>query len=136
MLRQSARLLARRGLCASAAQHHTLWVGYADNATMRQRLVRLAQSVRSRVPTEPAPDIVLPTGSRVRQGFFFLRFDEAEHRAATIAALHGQPFELADGSLTGQLHVDEGARPCDAGRCRAPRRGFPLLVRRCSLWRS
>ena len=88
-------------------------MSYADPATLRRQLVGVAQQVRSLVECDPLPEIIMPQAQRVRHGFFFLRFREAAHRDAAIAALHGQPFSTSCGSFEGHLQLDAGTRPHD-----------------------
>ena len=95
------------------ADEHTLWVNYADTSTLRRQLVGLAQQVRARAGCDPLPEIVLPSSSRVRHGFWFMRFRETTHRAAALASLHGAPFATSCGSLEGTLQLDEGTRELD-----------------------
>lgn len=105
---------ATPGHTALVADEHELWVSYADPATLRRQLIGLAQQVRARVESDPRPEIVLPVAARVRHGFWFLRFGDTGHRDSAVAALHGEPFETACGSLSGHLQLDEGTRPLDA----------------------
>ena len=90
------------------ANEQELWVSYVSPAMLRRQLSGLAQQVRSLAASEPTPEIVLPDGPKLRHGFFFLRFRERSHRDAAIAALDGQPFETACGTLSGSLQLDAG----------------------------
>ena len=96
------------------ASEHELWVSYMDPATQRRQLVGLAQQVLALVPPcDSSPSLVIPAAGRVRHGFFFLRFQNPDDRAATMEALDGTPFATACGTIAGQLQLDAGTRPLD-----------------------
>ena len=112
----SARLAAahslRRSFASSSsvvADPNVLRVSYADPATLRRRLVGVAQQVRSLL--DAPPDLVLPHDERARHGFWFMRFADEKRLTAAQQALHGRPFETDCGSLCGTLQLDGGRRP-------------------------
>lgn len=126
-VRAAVRLRAgesARTLCALAggqppsrvADERTLWVSYTDPATIRKRLVAVAQQVRERLETlegQPLPLLIMPKQARVHHGFWFMRFDDAASRDAAHRLLHDSPFTSACGTLRGTLQVDEGTKPLD-----------------------
>lgn len=89
-------------------------MSYADPASLRRRLVGVAQQVRASLDEgTPLPDIVLPKEERLRHGFWFLRFAEPALREHARQVLHGRPFTSQCGSISGELHVDNGSKPSD-----------------------
>lgn len=106
----------RRGRCelahpAPRVDGSALYVSYADAATLRRRLLGVAQQVRGKLVREPLPELVMPKGRRVRHGFWFMRFADAENLAAAKELLHGAKFESECKTMAGTLQVDEGTRP-------------------------
>eukprot|EP00967_Tisochrysis_lutea_P105808 scaffold161619_cov36-Tisochrysis_lutea.AAC.1 len=87
----------------------TIAVVYADSATVRSRLVRLAQGVRARLACErdfgesghPLPTLALPRCARF--GFWHMGFASEEAYVAAETVLQGRPFSSDCGSLNGQL---------------------------------
>ena len=99
----------------SAAPERTLWVSYADEATVRRRLTAVAQQVRALL-TAGGGDcerLVLPRGERVRHGFWFMRFGSEAEVDAARASLDGQPFVSECGTLRGTLALHAGTRAGD-----------------------
>ena len=101
---------ARRLLCSAAARSRSLFVSYADPATLRSQLIGIAQQVRAQCSDAP-PQIIMPTN--LRHGYWFLRFRSSEPCERAVATLHGKPFSSACGTLQGHLQLDEGTRPLD-----------------------
>lgn len=96
------------------AQESTLWVSYTDPATLRRRLVGVAQQVRAELEKggmAPLPQLVLPAHNRVRHGFWFMKFEQKELMEEARAALHDRPFRTACGSMEGVLQLDVGSKP-------------------------
>lgn len=108
-----ARAYATHSMARKRADPHELWVSYADPATLRRRLVGVAQQVRGLLTAEPLPELVLPAEPRMRHGFWFMRFAAEAQRRAAREALHGAPFRTECGSLEGTLQLDAGTRPLD-----------------------
>ena len=111
----------------SAAPERTLWVSYADEATVRRRLTAVAQQVRALL-TAGGGDcerLVLPRGERVRHGFWFMRFGSEAEVDAARASLDGQPFVSECGTLRGTLALHAGTRAGDVrAMVRAAARNF------------
>ena len=93
------------------ASDRELWVSYADDATIRNRLVTVAQQVLEGVTSEPPPSLVIP--ERVRHGFWFMRFAQTAQRDDALQQLNGQPFTSNCGTLEGTLHVEHGKMESD-----------------------
>lgn len=116
-LRSAARGLATR-LTRSTngaprlAEESELWISYTDPATLRKRLVGLAQQVRARME-EPRPELVVPHGNRVRHGFWFMRFRAEAEADEARDRLQGTSFESSCGTLRGSLRIDKGTKPLD-----------------------
>lgn len=89
----------------------TLWVSYCDPATLRRRLVDVAQQVRALCDTSAPPDLVLPRDERMRHGFWFMRFEDEARLAAARQILHEAPFATDCGSLRGELQLDAAKKP-------------------------
>ncbi len=88
---------------------NTLWVSYVDPATIRKRLVQVAQQVRLQLDSKP--ELVLPRAERTRHGFWFMRFGDEDELEAAQQLLNGQRFETKCGSLRGTLQLDAARRP-------------------------
>ena len=112
--------LARRRLSSTASQlsaarwtdDRVVRVSYADQATIRRRLALVAQDVLGMLDTRtragPLPQLSLPAGSRVRHGFWFMKFDREGLRHAARCHLDAQPYASECGTLRGTLRVDNG----------------------------
>jgi hypothetical protein len=108
-----SRLVRQCGLATGGnPEECTLWVSYADPASLRRRLVGVAQQVRELLVARPLPELVLPLGNRVRQGFWFMRFETPELLSAA-QTLHGTAFASDCGTLSGRLQLDAGLQPLD-----------------------
>jgi hypothetical protein len=126
-LRHATRQIQLRSYCNIAPQNKTtrsafapkpasdreLWVSYTDPATLRRRLVGLAQQVRASIEEEPLPTIVMPDEKRVRHGFWFLRFKNLHLLGGAMRELQGQTFSSNCGSIQGVLQLDEGSKALD-----------------------
>ena len=122
LLRLRSRLHAR--LCSSAAlqtkklriaDDSSLWVSYMDLATVRKRLVSVAQEVRHQLgkdgmPEADLPEIRLPQKNRVRHGFWFMEFKREALKLTAMQTLQDRPFSTECGSLSGPLQVDDGSK--------------------------
>ena len=116
-----SRLVRQRGLATGGnPEECTLWVSYADPASLRRRLVGVAQQVRELLVARPLPELVLPLGNRVRQGFWFMRFQREALALIGTQTLQAQPFvaEIEHGggergAMSGTLQLDLGSRPTD-----------------------
>ena len=92
----------------------SLWVSYMDVATVRKRLVSVAQEVRFQLEKdgmEPLPDIRIPQEGRVRHGFWFMAFEREALKLSAAQSLRDRAFATECGSLSGPLHVDDGSKP-------------------------
>lgn len=106
-----------------AASDRALYVSYMDTATVRRRLVSVAQQVRARLESdgmEPPPELNFPLGQRVRHGFWFMRFQREALALIATQTLQRQPFEAEiahgggeRGTMAGSLQLDFGSRPTD-----------------------
>jgi len=95
------------------ASDSSLWVSYMDLATVRKRLVGVAQEVRFQLEKEgmePLPEIFIPQKNRVRHGFWFMAFEREALALSAKRSLQDRLFSTECGSLTGPLHVDDGER--------------------------
>lgn len=94
-----------------------LWVSYTDHATLRKRLVMLAQQVLQELPDEcqspHPPELRIPQPERLRHGFWFMRFAGAEQLEKALAALNKKRFSTRCGSLRGILQLDRGSSKLD-----------------------
>jgi len=96
------------------ASSSSLWVSYMDIATVRKRLVSVAQEVRFQLEKdgmEPLPEIRLPQEGRVRHGFWFMAFEREALKLTAAQSLRDRQFATECGSLSGPLHVDDGSKP-------------------------
>ena len=100
----------------------TVAVIYADAATMRSRLVRVAQHARALLGTEAyagggdtlghaLPTLALPR--RPRYGFWHMGFESEEAYAVAAEVLRGQPFTSDCGSFSGRLVIEREASEFD-----------------------
>ena len=89
-----------------------LWVSYTDPATVRKRLIHVAQQVRQMLPCDALPDLVLPH-KRVRHGFWFMRFENEAASNHALQSLNGANFSSECGSMQGTLQLDLGDRRLD-----------------------
>jgi hypothetical protein len=92
----------------------SLWVSYMDVATVRKRLVSVAQEVRFQLEKdgmEPLPDIRIPQEGRVRHGFWFMAVEREALKLSAAQSLRDRAFATECGSLSGPLHVDDGSKP-------------------------
>lgn len=96
-----------------------LWISLADLATMRRRLVGVAQQVRMQLDGDGVTDAELPelifphNEKQLRHGFWFMRFERPTLVASTLKKLQGQPFASACGTVQGQLFCSQGRRNTD-----------------------
>jgi hypothetical protein len=98
-------------LVAPKYDDRQLWVSFADPATMRRRLVGVAQQVREQIDLAPEhlPDLRFPNEEkRIRQGFWFMRFMKEQARTSATQQLHDKEFESACGTLRGRLRCTPG----------------------------
>jgi hypothetical protein len=88
---------------AMPAAASTVAVVYADAATVRSRLVGVAQQVRALLAggRHPLPTLALPR--RARYGFWHMGFDSEEAYAAAEQALLARPFVSDCGCFSGRL---------------------------------
>ena len=83
------------------ASSSSLWVSYMDVATVRKRLVSVAQEVRFQLEKdgmEPLPDIRVPQEGRVRHGFWFMAFEREALKLTAAQSLRDRPFATECGS--------------------------------------
>ena len=98
-------------LVAPKYDDRQLWVSFADPATMRRRLVGVAQQVREQIDLAPEhlPDLRFPNEEkRIRQGFWFMRFMKEQARTSATQQLNDKEFESACGTLRGRLKCTPG----------------------------
>lgn len=106
-----------------AASDRALFVSYMDTATVRSRLVSVAQQVRAKLENdgmEPPPELNFPLGQRVRHGFWFMSFQREALALTATQTLQSQPFvaEIEHGrgergAMSGTLQLDLGSRPTE-----------------------
>lgn len=85
-----------------------------DVATVRKRLVSVAQEVRFQLEKEgmtPLPYIRLPQEGRVRHGFWFMAFEREALMLTAVQSLKDRAFATECGTLSGPLRVDDGTKP-------------------------
>ena len=83
------------------ASSSSLWVSYMDIATVRKRLVSVAQEVRFQLEKdgmEPLPEIRLPQEGRVRHGFWFMAFEREALKLTAAQSLRDRQFATECGS--------------------------------------
>ena len=99
---------------ARVASSTSLWVSYMDVATVRKRLVSVAQEVRFQLEKDgmaPLPGIRIPQEGRVRHGFWFMSFEREALKLSAAQSLQDRAFATDCGSLSGPLQVDDGSKP-------------------------
>ena len=110
-LMRSARLASDRSLC----------VQHMDTATVRWRLLTVAQQVLDLLEAnnfvEPA-NLVVPKSERVRHGHWFMHFESEAVALEARHVLDGVPFEATiehgrgrSAGLAGTLQLDPSQRP-------------------------
>lgn len=101
---------ATSGNLPQPASDVELWVSYTAPAELRRRLTSLAQQVMLQhvEASDNFPSLQIPRGDRVRDGFWFMRFDQADAAERMVEKLDGMPFTTACGTLAGDLSVDFG----------------------------
>lgn len=105
---------ARQTKKQRVASSSSLWVSYMDIATVRKRLVSVAQEVRFQLEKdgmEPLPDLRIPQEGRVRHGFWFMAFEREALKLSAAQSLRDRAFATECGSLSGPLLVDDGSKP-------------------------
>ena len=86
-----------------------LWISYTDPALVRRRLTKLAQQVMAEHVDEAVQlSLQIPRGERVRDGYWFMRFEDESTALHVKQTIDGQPFETSCGTLHGVLQADIG----------------------------